>query len=242
MNRDRAIVLVHGAWQTAGTWDLLHPRLEESGRRVFIALLTGSEADATELTGAVTLSTHVRDVLQLLEREDLHDVVLVGHSYGGMIITAVAEHAGDRLAHLVYLDGFIPDHGQSALQLLPESIRTTFRTQAQADGGWRLRASERLLDLWGLEPGPAREFVRARLCDFTIRCFEERVDAPSQAAASLGRTYLACVRGGYPAQAVFAPFAERARRGGWAYHELPAGHDCHVEMPNAVAQLVLTAC
>jgi pimeloyl-ACP methyl ester carboxylesterase len=241
MRCDTAIVLVHGAWQTAATWDLVHPRLRESGKRVFNALLTGSEGEGSELTAAVTLDTHVRDVLQLLEREDLHDVVLVGHSYGGMIITAVAEHARNRLAHLVYIDAFIPDHGQSALQLMPDSIRATFRTQAAADGGWRLRGTERQLDLWGLEPGPAREFVRARLCDFTIRCFEAPLDAPSQAAASLGHTYIACGREGYPAKAVFSPFAQRARLEGWTYHELPTGHDCHVEMPDVVSQLLLAA-
>jgi pimeloyl-ACP methyl ester carboxylesterase len=232
---------VHGAWQTAATWDLVHPRLRESGSRVFKALLTGSEGEGGELTAAVRLATHVRDVVQLIEREDLHDIVLVGHSYGGMIITGVAEHVRHRLAHLVYSDAFIPDDGQSALQLMPESIRTAFRTQAEADDGWRLRASDRQLDLWGLEPGPAREFVRARLCDFTIRCFEQPIDAPSQAAASITRTYVACVGEGYPAKAVFGRFAQRALLDGWTCHQLPTGHDCHVEMPDVVTQLVLAA-
>jgi pimeloyl-ACP methyl ester carboxylesterase len=98
----------------------------------------------------VTLDTHTRDVVALLEHEDLQDVVLVGHSYAGMIITGVAEHVRQRIAHLVYIDAFVPDHGQSALQLIPESIGDAFWKQAEADGGWRLRSSDRQLDLWGL--------------------------------------------------------------------------------------------
>lgn len=234
-----ALVLVHGAWQSAATWDLLSTRLATGGARTRAATLTGLGSDAGALSEEVSLGTHIRDVVTLLEREDLHDVVLVGHSYGGMIITGVAEHARGRVGHLVYIDAFVPDHRQSALQLLPPPIRDSFRQQADAAGGWRLPQSDRLLDLWGLEEGPARDFVRARLCDFTIRCFEEPVDAPTHAAAGIGRTYIACVREGYPARAVFEPFATRARQEAWQYHELPTGHDCHVEMPDAVADLLL---
>lgn len=241
MSRDPSFVLVHGAWQSAATWDLVNPRLRKGGRRVFNALLTGLEADAQALTEAVTLDTHTRDVVALLEHEDLQDVVLVGHSYAGMIITGVAEHVRQRIAHLVYIDAFVPDHGQSALQLIPESIGDAFWKQAEADGGWRLRSSDRQLDLWGLEDGSARDFVRARLSDFTIRCFEQPIDSPTHAAATLPRTYIACVREGYPAKVVFEPFAKRAQREGWSYHELPTGHDCHAEMPDDVTELLLKA-
>jgi pimeloyl-ACP methyl ester carboxylesterase len=242
MPRESSFVLVHGAWQTAATWDLINPRLQSSDRRVLNATLTGLESEAGTLSEAVTLDTHIQDVVALLEREDLHDVVLVAHSYAGMIVTGVAELARQRLAHLVYIDAFVPDHGQSALQLMPEAIGSAFRKQADADGGgWRLRSSDRQLDLWGLEEGPARDFVRARLSDFTIRCFEQPIEAPAHAATKLGRTYIACVRDGYPARVVFDRFARRARQEAWRYHELPTGHDCHVEMPDSVTELLLSA-
>lgn len=239
MLREPSFVLVHGAWQSAATWDLVHACLGASGRRAVNATLTGLGTDAAALSEAVSLDTHIQDVVQLLEHGDLDNVVLVGHSYGGMVITGVAEYARHRIAHLVYIDAFVPDHGQSALQLLPEAIREAFRKQVEADGGWRLRSSDRQLDLWGLEDGSARDFVRARLCDFTIRCFEQPLDAPTHAATTLKRTYVACVREGYPAKAVFDQFAGRAQREAWNYHELNTGHDCHVEMPDAVVELLL---
>src|SRR6266550_2053740 len=205
------VVLVHGAWQSAATGDLVAPRLQTGGCDVHAPLLTGLGSAAGELTPGITLDTHIGDVVRLIERQDLADVTLVGHSYAGMIITGVAERARARLARLVYVDAFVPDDGQSALELLPPQIQTMFRDQANAEpDGFRLRAGERQLDLWGLEEGPAREFVRSRLCDFSINCFEQPVTLATSAAAKLDRTYIACVGDGYPAKVAFDPFAARA--------------------------------
>jgi hypothetical protein len=139
----------------------------------------------------------------------------------------------------VYVDALVPEHGQSAMDILPEPTRNAFRRLADEGGGWRMRPNDHLLDLWGLEDGPARRFVEERLANFTIRCFAQPVDAPSHAAHTFPRTYIASVRPGYPAKAVFDPFAARARREGWSYHELQTGHDCQAEMPEALCDLLL---
>jgi pimeloyl-ACP methyl ester carboxylesterase len=234
----RRFVLVHGAWQTAGTWDLARPELERSGHEVRCPRLTGLEARG-DLTAAVTLDTHVKDIVDVIESERLRDVTLVGHSYAGMIITGVAERIPDRLRRLVYVDAFVPSHDESVIELLPETIQRSFRDQARTEGnGWRLPAGERQLDLWGLKPGSARDFVRSNLSDFSINCFEQRIHLPNNRAAGLPRAFIACVAEGYPARAAFQPFAERARRERWCYHELPTGHDCHVEMPGDFAKLL----
>ena len=233
------LVLVHGAFQTAGTWDLVVPRLEQAGRRVVVAALSGLEDTGEELTDAITLDTHVRDVLTVLHGENLEGATLAGHSYAGMVITGVAEHAHDRISHLVYVDAFVPTHGQSALDLMPAPTREAFRTMAEHGGGWRLRSSDSLLDLWGLDDGAARTFVQKRLCDFTIRCFDQPLDAPRRAGERLRRSYIASVKQGYPARAVFEPFAVRAQQEGWGYGELPCGHDAQAEMPGAFCDLLL---
>lgn len=240
MTGQSPIVLVHGAFQSAATWDLVAPRLRQSGRPVFVATLTGLGPDAGPLSEHVTLDTHIHDVVDLLERHDLQDVVLVGHSYGGLIVTGVAEQARDRIGHLVYVDALVPEHGQAGLEIMTAPMAETFRRLAAEGGGWRMAATDKLVDKWGLEEGsPARRFVEARLCDFTIRCFEQPLDAPARAAATLPRTYIASVKGDYPARVVFEPFAARARREGWGYHELPTGHDCQAEMPDALSELLL---
>ena len=233
-------VLVHGAWQTASTWDLVVAKLLEAGHAVVTPRLTGLENDEAALSPAITLRTHIEDVIEVLTRENLDHVILVGHSYAGMIITGVAEQVPHLLDRLVYVDAFIPDHGQSVLDLLPVPVVEMFRQAADGGGdGWRLRAGEAQLDMWGLKPGAQRDFVRARLSDFSLRCFEEAITLPTNAAARVHRTFVACTSEEYPARPIFQRFSDRARSEGWTYDELPTGHDCHVELPDTFVSKLL---
>ena len=233
-------VLVHGAWQGASTWDLVVPKLRAAGHIVYTPVLLGLGANAHRLTPEVTLDMHIQDVLGVINYERLQEITLVGHSYAGMIITGVAEQARERIAHLVYVDAFIPQDGESALGLFPAAFQGVLREEARTTGdGWRLAGSEKRLDVWGLKEGAARDFVRSKLCDFSINCFEQPVKLPGNAATTLDRTFIACVAAGYPARPIFAPFGERAKAEGWRYHELPTGHDCHVEMPTEFTRLLL---
>src|SRR3984957_1378960 len=208
-------VLVHGAWQSKGTWDLLTPLLTKHGHRVITPVLTGLGTDKSRLSAGITLTQHVEDVSLALPT--LPDkVVLVGHSYAGMIISGVAEKNSAQIQRLIFLDAFIPENGQNVLDLLPPEIGAYFRKVAREQGdGWRLPAGEGQLDLWGLKPGEARDFVRSRLCDFSLRCFEEPLSLPANRKAGIPATYLASVAEEYPARPFFAPFAERARASGW---------------------------
>jgi pimeloyl-ACP methyl ester carboxylesterase len=234
-------VLVHGAWQSTATWDLLAPLLEGEDHRVITPVLTGLGTDQHRLSPDTTLQQHVDDVASELSRAT-EPVILVGHSYAGMILRGVAERATAQIQHLVFLDAFVPDQGQSVLDLLPPEIGAHFRNVAREQGeGWRLPGGEGQLDLWGLKPGAAREFVRARLCDFSLRCFEEPLRLPVNHKAKRPATFVACVAEDYPARPVFQPLAEKARACGWEVVELETGHDCHVERPREVADVLLSA-
>jgi pimeloyl-ACP methyl ester carboxylesterase len=240
LSRMSTFVLVHGAWQSAGTWDRLAPLLEEQGHTVITPVLTGLGTDQGRLSPDITLRHHVDDVSRLLS--DLPPVSLVGHSYAGMIISGVAETNPTKVQRLVFLDAFIPEDGQSVLDLLPPEIGAHFRDIARKQGnGWRLPGGEGQLDLWGLEPGEARDFVRARLCDFSLRCFEEPLPLPANRKASLPATFVACIAERYPARPFFKPFVVKARASGWEIAELKTGHDCHVENPTEVANILLAA-
>jgi len=233
-------VLVHGAWQSAGTWDLLRPLLEKHGHRVITPVLSGLGTDQDRLSPDITLQRHVEDVSLELSRS-ADRVTLVGHSYAGMIISGVVEINPTQVRRLVFLDAFIPDDEESALDLLPSEIGTYFRSVARDHGnGWRLPGGEAQLDLWGLKPGEARDFVRARLCDFSLRCFEEPLPLPANRKASIPSTFVSSVAEEYPARPIFAPFSAKARALGWEVAELNTGHDCHVERPGEVANILLT--
>jgi pimeloyl-ACP methyl ester carboxylesterase len=234
-------VLVHGAWQSASTWDLLVPLLEKHGHRVITPLLSGLGTDQDRLSRDITLQQHVEDVSLVLSKFP-DQVILVGHSYAGMIISGVAEANPTRIQRLVFLDAFIPENGQCALDLLPPEIGAHFRNVAREHGdGWRLPGGEGQLDLWGLAPGEARDFVRARLCDFSLRCFEQPLSLPANHKAGIPATYVSCVAEAYPARPFFAPFAGKARASGWQVAEVKTGHDCRVERPGEVANILLAA-
>jgi pimeloyl-ACP methyl ester carboxylesterase len=215
--------------------------LEKRGHRVITPVLSGLGTDQCRLSRDITLTQHVEDVSVELSRCP-ERVILVGHSYAGMIISGAVETNSTQVKQLVFLDAFVPENGQSALDLLPPEIVAYFRDVAREHGdGWRLPGGEGQLDLWGLKPGEARDFVRARLCDFSLRCFEEPLRLPANRKASIPATFVSCVAERYPARPFFAPFAARARASGWEVTELKTGHDCHVERRGEVANILLSA-
>jgi pimeloyl-ACP methyl ester carboxylesterase len=208
---------------------------------VITPTLRGLGLDQARLSPEITLDQHVDDVCRALSGGG-DDVVLVGHSYAGMIITAAAESTPTNIRHLVYLDAFIPVDGQRVLDLLPEKTGDYFREVAREHGdGWRLPGGEGQLDLWGLKAGETREFVRARLCDFSLRCFEEPLRLPPNRKKYIPATYVSCVAEGYPARPFFEPFANKARELGWRVVRMNTGHDCHAEQPEEVAKVLLSA-
>ncbi len=132
-------VIVHGAWSGAHAWRRVRPLLRKAGHDVFTPALTGLGERAHLAGPDIDLDTHIADVVGVLHYEDLRDVVLVGHSYGGMVITGAADRAADRLAQLVYLDGDVPMDGQSEFDLMPPEECAEYEEAARLRGeGWRI--------------------------------------------------------------------------------------------------------
>ena len=135
-------LLVHGAWHGGWCWQKVIPFLEAAGHEVYAPTLTGLAERASELSPDVGLDTHIQDIVGLLEEKNLHGVTLVGHSYGGMVITGVVDQVPERIAHLVYLDTFVSRDGESMANISPIELDTT-----QASTGWLESQSSR--HLWG---------------------------------------------------------------------------------------------
>ena len=112
-------VLVHGGWAGSVVWRLLAPRLRKAGHEVYAPTLTGIGARKHLLSREIDLDTHIQDVIGVIDDADLSDIVLVGHSYGGIVISGVADRVPEEVASLVYLDAFVPENGQSLFSLLP---------------------------------------------------------------------------------------------------------------------------
>ena len=131
-------VLVHGGWFGAWCWYKVVPLLQAAGHSVYTPTLTGLGEQAALLTPEIGLDTHIQDVVNLIETKDLQQVILVGHSYSGMVITGVADRVPGRIAHLVYLDAVVPRDGQSLADTAP-FVGTMLRREANKNGdGWRV--------------------------------------------------------------------------------------------------------
>jgi len=131
-------VVAHGAWSAAWAWKKMRPRLRERGHELWTPTCTGLGERAHLASPDVNLDTHIEDVCALLVMEDLRDIILVGHSYGGMVATGVADREAARINRLVYLDAFVPRDGQSALDLHPPEMRERIRSAVLNGDGWRL--------------------------------------------------------------------------------------------------------
>ena len=131
-------MVAHGAWSAGWGWKKMHPLMRASGHRLVTPTLTGLGERAHLAGPDIDLDTHIQDILGVLTCEELSDVVLIGHSYGGMVATGVADRARERIAQLVYLDAFVPEDGQSVLDLQPPEGRAEMRRRAEAGEGWRI--------------------------------------------------------------------------------------------------------
>ena len=130
-------VICHGAWSAAWAWKKVRPLLRAAGHEIFTPTYTGLGERAHQVSRAINLETHIGDILAVLDCEDLRDVVLVGHSYGGMVATGVADRAAERIAKLIYIDAFVPENGQSA-------VRSAAGVGAGIPAGGRPHAGRRL--------------------------------------------------------------------------------------------------
>lgn len=226
------IVVAHGAWSAGWAWARMRPLMAASGIALVTPTCTGV-GERTHLAHAdVDLSAHIDDMVQVLEFEDLRDVVLVGHSYGGMVATGLAARCPERIAALVYLDAFVPRAGQALVDLLGPGAADAMRSQADAVGdGWRVPPNPLPPDTSVADV----EWITPRRGPQPLRTFTEAL--PTEPAAGLPRAYVYCTRAA-PGD-VFGPFAARAKDDdSWEYREIDASHSPHVTAPEALAEIL----
>ena len=222
-------VLIHGAWNGGWCWKRVAPLLRAVGHDVHTPTLTGLGERVHLATPEVGLDTHTQDIVNLLEFEDLHRVVLVGHSFGGITITTVADRVPDRLQHLVYLDAVVPLDGESRFDSMDPQARAELEEQARVAGdGWRV-PSPIVDDLPSEADG---RWITSKLTPQPLKTYQDKVHLTSAAALALPRTYVYCT------SSWMELHAERARRAGWDYRELDTEHLCYATAPREVADLL----
>jgi pimeloyl-ACP methyl ester carboxylesterase len=226
-------VLVHGAWHGGWCWIKTTRLLTDAANVVYTPTLTGLGERAHLARPEVDLDAHVQDVVATLETEELRNVVLVGHSYGGMVITGAAARVPNRIARLVYLDAFVPDVGQSVLSLLPPDRAEVFRTAVAEGDGWRVPSPPPAH--FGVTSQRDSDWLQRHLAPQPFRTLEQAASAVPP--ASMGRTY---VYSSSPASGAFDGFAGRFRDDRkWRFHEVKTGHDAMVTAPGETAKILM---
>jgi pimeloyl-ACP methyl ester carboxylesterase len=227
------VVLAHGAWSAAWAWKKMRPLMQAAGHQFHSPTYTGLGERAHLAHPDIDLSTHIEDVLAVLEFEDLTDVTLLGHSYGGMVATGVADRARERIRRVVYIDAFAPIDGQSLFDLVGPKAEANMRAGAARDGdGWKLPINPMPADTAPEDVAWASPRRRPQ----PIKTFEQKLGLRS-AAAPPPRHYLYATRSG-PGD-VFRQFRDRAQReSGWSCHEIDASHNPHITCPDRLMALL----
>ena len=228
-------LVAHGAWTGGWFWRKMFRPLREFGHELIVPTLTGLGERQHLANKGIGLDTHISDVLQVMHYEDLANVTLIGHSYGGMVATGVADKAAPRLSGIIYLDAFVPRSRECLLDLLPYEARSSMEEAARTEG-----------DGWKVPPNPMppdttvddANWAVARRVPQPIKTFEQPLEL-SDVSTSLAKAYIYCKR--YAPGNVFRRFSEQAQREpGWNHVELDASHNPHVTVPIELATLLDT--
>jgi pimeloyl-ACP methyl ester carboxylesterase len=227
-------VLVHGAWHGGWGWKKVTPLLRAAGHDVYTPTLTGLGERVHLLTPAVNLSTQVQDIVNVLVYEDLHNVVLVGWSHGGMVISGVAEAAAERISRLVYVDAFLPDPGESAFSIAP-FIRDWWERDSHETNGVQVQQPWNLEQLrsQGITDPDDLAWIEQRMTPQPLVTWAEPLPLPEHRATLLPRSYIWC------AEVPETRFQfEKAKALGLDCHELPSGHLPMYTAPRELAALL----
>ncbi|MCB1997165.1 MAG: alpha/beta hydrolase [Rhodoferax sp.] len=231
------IVLVHGAWAGAWAWQRVLAPLRVAGHAVFAVTLSGCGERRHGLRRDITLQTHIADVTGLVEAEELHGVVLVGHSYGGLVVTGAANAllARDTAAvrQIVYVDAMVPLPGESWSSRHDEATRTARTAAARASGLNALPPPDP--SGFGLS-GPDREWLMRRQGPHPFNAYQEPLFFDADRVAAVPRTFIDCVSPAYP---TIAPIRQRVRQTpGFSVVEMATGHYPQIQDPVGFVQLL----
>jgi pimeloyl-ACP methyl ester carboxylesterase len=221
-------LLVPGAWLGGWCWRDVAASLRASGHTVLCPTLTGLGERAHLLSREIALETHVADIVGLSHYRDLCSVILIGHSYGGTVTSAVAEWVPDRIGRLVYLDASVPRDGESNNDVIGLTMAAQLRSLAVSGGdGWIVPPPDYVV---ALLPETLRSWVGERLTPHPLRPFDDPVCLVSPAAAALPRAFIRSTRSD-----LYDGLINRAREAGWYCREIGGGHYPMFTQPEAVA-------
>ncbi len=227
-------VLVHGAWHGGWCWKKVKILLEEQRFTVYTPTLTGLGERSHLLNEEIGLDTHIQDIVAVLEYEDLKNVILVGHSFGGMVITGVAGKAAERISHLVYLDAFLPENGKALKDYLPQNDSGNENPKESRD--WKVPPRSTAAE-FGVREKEDIAWAEKRLGPQSAKTFVQPVVIENPIPDEIKKTYIQLTDD----SPWFVEAAERARKNGFQiFSYLEGGHDAMISQPGEIAEMFIS--
>lgn len=227
-------VLVHGAWHGGWAWQKVSAGLRGQGEIVYTPTLSGLGEHKNTLNYDINLETHISDLVNLIEMEDLHDVILVGHSYSGAVIAGVADRIPERLSKLVFFDAMIVDNGQSAFTVQPKEIQNAIAGIAAKSKGLSVPAWS--ADAFGVTNPDDIKWVNSRLTAHPYKTFTQKLMLKHPFGNGLPLIYIACTN---PMLPIVKEIVSKIQNNGhWKYYTLDTGHDAMITKPDEVTALL----
>ena len=226
-------VLVHGAWHGGWCWGLVAQILRARGHNVSAPTLTGLGERAHLLTEHVDFETFVLDVQNHIETERLRDVVLVGHSFGGNVITVVADKSVDRIKRLIFLDAALPEDGRNIMDQLSHTVAEgRISLSRKSSGGLTMPCPSP--EAFGIFLPEHEAYVQGRLTPHPINTYLSPISIRGSIGSGLPCDFISCTEPGY---GFIEPALLKAQVAGWTLHEIPTGNDAMITAPHTTADL-----
>jgi pimeloyl-ACP methyl ester carboxylesterase len=224
-------VLVHGSCHGGWCWKKVTPILCKDGYSVYTPTLTGLGERSHLVNKDIGLHTHILDIIQVFEFEDLAEVILVGHSYGGLVIGGVAEKIPQKIKRLVYLDGYIPQDNKSAFDL-DSGLETLYKERALHEKGKEWLVASYKPEEFGVTNRNDINWMSTRLSPMPWHTHDQSIRIANPQAKTLPKSYICCSAFGN------SQFKTQSSPADWDYHELMKGHDVMITAPEELTQLL----
>jgi pimeloyl-ACP methyl ester carboxylesterase len=226
----KTFVLVHGAWHGGWCWRRVADRLRAQGHNVYTPTLTGVGERSHLFRPDIDLDTQITDVVNVIKWEDLADIVLVGHSYGGFVVSGVAEQLGSVISSIVYLDAFLPDNGDALSDFWTPERASEHDKEARAG----IPTPPFSAEFFQVNEQD-RAWVDAKCTPHPPRCFSQRIKLTGARDRISRKAYVYAT--GWPSH--FTSSYEKAKRdGSWRTYEIACGHDVMIDMPERVTEIL----
>ena len=227
-------ILIHGMWHGGWCWDKVADELRTAGHDVHAPTLAGLAERADTHSDEIDLTTHVQEVVNLIESKNLRDVILVGHSSGGFLAPVVADKIPERIVHIVNLDGIVPENGKSLADLIGETWDFFKKKATESGDQWRCPP---ILEWTFGVSGADLEWVQSKLTPHPLRTLTTPATLENSKAKSIPSTFILCSDG--MTDEDIAAEEKKFTAPGMNFRSLPTGHDAMITMPKELAKILL---